>query len=293
MYTHLCVEYADPANQSDSITLKYKLRHNSVVPKWTAKLIQAQEKYPIDDPARFYGFGDQLTQIEYALARINQCIEIINSHREIIYRRMSNINDYDTLNYLHNIFEVYHGLLDQQTHEFYLSASDEVRKALADLNIAVHRCESAARVNEARHVVTYFGLPKTDQLDLSDYNCFTDQYTAGTVYLNYVEIGKTIENLATDNDHYISDDAFKPFRYYSADFLILFTDSDIARITYKRELIKKYYDDNMEFFTARGLTVDHPYLRLGKIPLADIDSSSIDVLQSLQTRQYVKSVKLI
>ena len=293
MYTHLCVEYADPANQTDTITLKYKLRHNSVVPKWTAKLTQAQEKYPIDDPARFYGFGDTQSQIEYALTRINQCVEIINSHREIIHRRMTDINDHDTLNYLHNIFEVYHGLLDQQTHEFYLSASDEVRKALADLNIAVHRCESAARVNEARHVVTYFGLPKTDQLDLIDYDCFTDQYTAGTVYLNYVEIGKTIENLATDNDHYISDDAFKPFRYFSADFLILFTDSDSDRITARRSLVKKYYDDNMDFFITRELPVDHPYLRPGKIPLADIDSSGEDVLQLLQTRQYVKSVKLI
>lgn len=293
MYSYLCVEYADPVNQSDSITLKYKLRQNSVVPKWIAKLTQAQEKYSIDDPARFYGFGDLQTQIDYALTRINQCVEIINSHRKIIYRQLSDINDQDTLNYLHNIFEVYHGLLDQQTHEFYLSASDEVRKALADLNIAVHRCEGVARIIGARHVVTYFGLPKTDQLELEDYDVFTDQYTAGTVYLNYVEIGKTLENLATDDDHYISDEAFKPFRYYSADFLILFTDSDVARTVSRRELIKKYYDDNMEFFSARGLNFDHPYLRPGKIPLADIDSPDEDVLQLLQTRQYVKSVKLI
>jgi len=293
MYTYLCVEYADPANHSDSIILKYKLCQNSVVPKWIDKLTQAQAKYPIDDPTRFYGFGNIPSQIDYALTKINQCIDIINSHREIIYRRLSDINDADTLNYLHNIFEVYHGLLDQQTHEFYLSAPIKVRTALADLNIAVHRCESAARENEARHVVTYFGLPKTDQLALVDYDCFTDQYIAGTVYLNYVEIGKTLENLAVDNDHYISDEAFKPFRYYSADFLILFTDSNINRVTTKRELMKKYYNSNMDFFTAQGLEFAHPYLRPGKIPLAELDSSSLDVLQLLQTRQYVKSVKLI
>lgn len=293
MFTHLCVEYADPVSLSDSVVLHYKLRTNPIVPKWINKLIQAQEKYSIDDPARFYGFGDKQSQIDYALTKINQCIDIINSHQKIIHRSMIDINDYDTLNYLHNIFEVYHGLLDQQTHEFYLSAPDEVKQALADLNILVHRCESVARPAETRHVVTYFGLPKTEQLQIGDYKFFTDQLTAGTVYLNYVEIGKTLEHLAVDNDHYISDDAFKPFRYYSADFLILFTDSDSDRILEKRDMIKKYYDANIDFFTSKGLYKDHPYLSPGKIPLADLDEPVANVLQLLHTRQYVKSVKLI
>jgi hypothetical protein len=34
------------------------------------------------------------------------------------------------------------------------------------------------------------------------------QIKFGTVYLNYCEIGKTVEDLANDNDKYIGDDAF-------------------------------------------------------------------------------------
>jgi len=292
MYKYLCIEYADPDNLTDSIPIRYRLRDNSVVPKWTSKVIAAQKKYSIDDPKRFYGFDDQQIQISQAIERINSCVDVINSHRPIIERKLTDINDTDTLNYLHHIFEVYHGLLDQQTHEFYLSASTEVQTALADLNVCVHRCESVIQGSVHRHVVTYYGLPKTDCLDIGDYEHFTDVYKFGTVYLNYVEIGKTIEELAIDNDQYIADQAFQPFRRYSADFGVFFADSDFQQVCKKRDLVRDYYLRHSAFFLQQGLYADHPYLRLGKIPLADIDSSQQDVLQLLRTRQYVKSVTI-
>jgi len=292
MYKYLCIEYADPDNLIDSIPIRFRLRDNSVVPKWTDKVIKAQRQYTIDDPGRFYGFEDKQTQIAQALIRINSCIDVINSHRPIVERRLDTVNDTDTLNYLHHIFEVYHGLLDQQTHEFYLTATKEVQQALADLNICVHRCESIAQGSTPRHVVTYFGLPKTDVLDIEDYELFTDIYKFGTVYLNYVEIGKTIEDLAVDNDQYIADEAFQPFTHYSADFGVLYADSDRQQVDQRRTLVRDYYLNNSEFFLQRGLHAEHPYLKIGKIPLADLDSSPDDVLQLLRTRQYVKSVTI-
>ena len=292
MYKYLCIEYADPDNLIDSIPIRFRLRDNSVVPKWTDKLIKAQRQYTIDDPGRFYGFEDKQTQITQALSRINSCIDIINSHEPIVERRLDTVNDTDTLNYLHHIFEVYHGLLDQQTHEFYLTATKEVQQALADLNICVHRCESIAQGSTPRHVVTYFGLPKTDVLDINDYELFTDIYKFGTVYLNYVEIGKTIEDLAVDNDQYIADEAFQPFTHYSADFGVLYADSDGQQVDQRRTLVRDYYLNNSEFFLQRGLYAEHPYLKIGKIPLADLDSPPNNVLQLLRTRQYVKSVTI-
>ena len=293
MFTHLCIEYADASSKLESISLNYRLRSNTVVPKWIAKVQLAQEQYSIDDPARFYGFDSLEIQQQDALKRINKAIDVINSHETIVLRRPNAINDYDTLNYLHHIFEVYHGLLGQQTHAFYLSANDYVRRSLADLNICVHRCESVARGALPRHVVTYYGLPKTDQLEPEDYQLFTDQYQTGTVYLNYVEIGKTLEDLAVDNDHYIADEAFKPFRFYSADFCILFADSDTNQVIAKRELVKQYYTNNINFFRSKGLDLASPYLKLGRIPLADLDCNETDVLQLIKTRQFVKSVKFI
>jgi hypothetical protein len=292
-YSKLCIEYADPSNLLDSITVPFRLQHNSVVQKWINKLVAAQRQYQIDDPARFYGFGSPQDQRNDAISKINKCIDVINNHDRIIDRKLEFVEDSDTLNYLHHVFEVYHGFLDQQNHPYYIAAPSNVRNALADLNILVHRCESIARGSKVRHVVTYYGLPKTDQLAWQDYKHFTDMYTAGTVYLNYVEIGKTLEDLAIDNDSYIADEAFRPFRHYSADFTVQYFNSDCNYVFDKRDLIKKYYLQNSKFFLDRGLYDQHPYLKPGKIPLADIEADVHDVLKLIETRQFVKSVKLI
>jgi hypothetical protein len=286
MFTHLCIEYG----AENPITLKFKLRDNSVVPKWIKKVQLAQLNYSIDDPARFYGFGNKDQQITDALCRINSCIDTINQHRPIIDRRLTSVDDSDTLNYLHHIFEVYHGLLDQQVHEFYITAPDDVKRALSDLNICVHRCEAVARGNIQRHVVTYFGLPKTDVLDEADYQLFDDVYTAGTVYLNYVEIGKTLEELAVDNDAYIFDEAFKPFRHYSADFVVFLANSNLKRVTNKRLLTEEYYQKNEQFFIERGYHREHPHLKSGRIPLADLDTKIDNLVELLSTKQFVNSV---
>ena len=289
MYTHLCITYDHP---TDPLTLKYRLRDNSVVPKWVDKMLLAQQ-YPIDDPGRFYGFGTLAEESNLAVNRINDCIDIINNHKTIIHRRVTDIYDTDILNYLHHIFEVYHGLLDQQSKDFYVAAPQAVKQALADLNICVHRCEAVVKGIAPRHVVTYYGLPKTDKLENEDYNFFTDVFDAGSIYLNYVEIGKTFEDLTLDRDRYISEQAFKPFRYYSADFMVVFQTSSTQVVAERRRQMDAYYKQNSKFFLAQGLGPSHPYLKAGRIPLADIDNPPNNIVQLLSTRQSVKSVILI
>lgn len=286
MFTHLCIKYG----AENPVTLKFKLRDNSVVPKWIEKVQLAQLSYTIDDPSRFYGFGNKDRQEKDALHSINTCIDVINQHHHIIDKHLSTVDDSDTLNYLHHIFEVYHGLLDQQINEFYTTAPDVVKRALSDLNICVHRCESVARGNIPRHVVTYFGLPKTSVLDEADYLLFDDVYTAGTVYLNYTEIGKTLEELAVDNDAYIFDEAFKPFRHYSADFVVFLANSNPKRVTNKRLLTDEYYQKNEQFFSKRGYHRNHPHLKSGRIPLADLDTKIDNLVELLSTKQFVNSV---
>lgn len=287
---HLCIEYANPEDYSDSINVKFKLRDNGIASLWQERVITAQKDYTIDDPQRFYGFGNLEEKRIEALQRINSCIDTINSRRAIINRRLEQINDFDTLNYLHHIFEVYHGLLDQQTNEFYANSDPAVQKALADLNICVHRCESLANTPSIRNVITYFRLPKTKTLLPEHYDLFTDIYEFGTVYLNYVEIGKTLEDLAIDNDQYIGDEAFKPFNFYSADFVVMYSDPNLEKILSTREKMKRYYLENANFFLKKGYHINHPHLRPGRIPLADIDSHGKELVQLLEHRQFVKSV---
>lgn len=294
-FKHLYISYCNPSDPSDSFTLQYKLRSNSVVPKWCQQVQQAQSSYSIDDPQRFYGFGSIEEQIKNAVDLINDCIKTINGFEPIIDRRLEDINDQDTLNYLHHIFEVYHGLLDQQTHDFWQRAPKKIQSALADLNVLVHRCESVQRGAKPRHVVTYYGLPKTQTLDVDDYKYFTDDYQFGTVYLNYVEIGKTLEDLAQDDDQYIADEAFKPFKHYSADFNVKFWNEDRRQLYQKHVSIKYYYDANKKFFDQRGLYWGHHYLQNGSVPLADLQytGSKKELLRQLESHQQVREVILL
>lgn len=180
-------------------------------------------------------------------------------------------------------------MLDQQTHEFWHRASPEVRKALADLNLLVHECEDLRRHATPRHVVTWYGLPKEHFLEIGDYEHFTNEYRFGTVYLNYVEIGKTLEALAQDNDDYIDPKAFQPFRHFSADFFVEFFTRTQEQIVEKCSTINKYYTDHYQFFQDRGLYREHPYLKPGSIALADIEFSG-DAVKEISSRQFVKSV---
>ena len=283
MFTKLHIEYADPADLHDTVMVQYRLRQTGIAQRWVRKVLGAQQQYQIDDPARFYGFGTYEAQVQDALDRINHNITIINLHEQIIWRTLFDVRDQDTLNYLHNVFEVHHGMLDRQGDDDWIALPDSVKLALADLNLCVHRCESVARGAQPRHVVTWYGLPKQDMLDLQDYDQVQYSWGAGTVFLNYAEIGKTLEDLAFDNDQYIAPGAFQPFRHFSADFVVRFYEQTPEQATEKRAIIDAYYRSKKSFFGEW-----HPHYRPGNIAVADI----IDRIpfEALETRQYVKSV---
>lgn len=78
-----------------NLTVYYRLRDNSFVSYWVERLNAAKQRYPIDDPCRFYGIGDN--ELENSINKINSCIQTINSHRHIIKRSVTNPIDVDTV----------------------------------------------------------------------------------------------------------------------------------------------------------------------------------------------------
>ena len=276
--------------QDGDLELKFQIRDTPVAQLWVERM-QARGHYPLDHPDRFYGFGTLAQEQARAVKYIQKCIATINAHQPLIHRPFEYTQD--CLNYLHNIFEQHHGLLDQQTGEYWLGAPDSVRRALAELNLAVHRCESVAFSTNPRFVCTWYGMPKTHRLDPA----LQDQYTVsqvkfGTVYLNYCEIGKTAEDLANDNDKYISDDAFRPFDHYSADFNIQFQDQDL---TERYGKIQKYIDQHLDFFVARGITnVYNTQARPLRLPVADLvnNGNQQQILTQIAERQWVQQVTI-
>lgn len=282
------IEYANPNLLTDTITVDYNLETHNVARKWAASAVLANKKYSIDEPERFYGVDDQDSQEDYALRKINKCIEIINNYSPIVSRKLERINDQDTLNYLHHIFEKYHGLLNQQTSEFWLSAPEEVRVALSRLNTSVHRCEYVQRRYKKNHLVTWYSCPKMLRLQPNELPLFKKLLPAGTIFLSYSQIGKTLEALAEDNDQYISDEAFKPFDYYGPDFGVFLDDVDQEHMADRMVNYQKYYETHQDFFMKRGYTWEELHQRIGWIPLGYIKDRN--QVPDILARPYVKSI---
>ena len=296
MYKKLHVTYSG----EDDLTLTYNINDTSIAQRWAKLLAESIEKYSIDDPERLYGFDTETLERQRAIDAINKCVDTINDYKPgFVERRMTSELIQDDLNYLHHIFEVYHGMLNEP-HEFYLAAPTEVQQALGQLNIEVHRCEAMAEGTVRKmlptHLVTYYDMPRGPEhrlLEDADYEHFTDFYEFGTVYLLYVEIGKTLQDMSIDNDDHIGDEAYKPFRHYASDFVIRYFGTSHETWNNYRKLFRKHYEENQDFYDAR-YNYSHIYNRPGNIPLAKLQThlSPEEVVAEIQKRQFVSNIEL-
>ena len=274
---------------ADSYPLDFAVADNALGRLWLERMA-ARDPYPLDHPGRFYGFDDPATERLRAQEWIQRCCATINSYRPIIEREFEYTQD--CLNYLHHIFEQYHGLLDQQQHEFWQSAPEPVRQALAELNLAVHACEAVQRSQNPRFVCTWFGLPKTRTLNYATIaNCITCTPAWGSVCLNYVEIGKTLEDLALDGDNYIGDDAFQPFLHYSADFVVRMFEEDEWTVRARIQQMEDYYQHHRHYFQQQGwdFTAELMPYRFPVAHLIETEPRS-QIMQHIQQRQHITRV---
>jgi hypothetical protein len=168
------------------------------------------------------------------------------------------------------------------------------------LNIEVHRCEAMAEGTVRKmlptHLVTYYDMPRGPEhrlLEDADYEHFTDFYEFGTVYLLYVEIGKTLQDMSIDNDDHIGDEAYKPFRHYASDFVIRYFGTSHETWNNYRKLFRKHYEENQDFYDAR-YNYSHIYNRPGNIPLAKLQThlSPQQIIEGIRERQHVSKVAL-
>jgi hypothetical protein len=278
---------------NNTLTLEFQLFDSPIAELWVERM-NSRSDYPLDHPDRFYGFNSPEEEVNRAEHYIQSCIDTINAYQVMIERPFTNYQDQDCLNYLHNIFERYHGQLDQQDTEFWNQAPYEVRQALVNLNLAVHRCESIARGTCPRFVCTWYGMSKTLHLPQEHMLKYSTMSTFfGTVYLNYCEIGKTLEDLTVDRDQYISDDMFKPYDFYSADFVVKFWDDTSEEIHTKLNNMQTYYVAHQDFFKKRGYnTFNDPRLLPLRFPVAQLIETMPreQLLQEIKQRQQVSRV---
>ena len=276
--------------QQNPITLKFLVRNSPIAELWLERMEQ-RHTWPLDHPDRFYGFNTLEQEQQRAHEYIQNCIDTINNHQQLIDRPFEWTQD--CLNYLHNIFEIHHGLLDTQSSDYWNTANEEQRKAIAELNLAVHRCETAMKPLRPRFVCTWFGMPKTHTIPEELQGVFGEWLIKfGTVYLNYCEIGKTVEDLANDNDKYIADEAFKPFSHYSADFNVQFHNRDLST-TYGK--VQQYITRHKDFFLAKNITgVYNVKAQPLRLPVADLvyDGNQEELVNQIAQRQWISRIDI-
>jgi hypothetical protein len=291
-YSYLHIELSNNLNLN--LNLKFRLLDNPLTELWLDRM-SYRDQYLLDHPDRFYRFDTLDVEVSRATKMITNCIDVINSYQVIITKSFTNIYDQDCLNYLHNIFEKYHGLLDAQDTDYWNNAPLDVRQSLAELNLAVHRCELlTSSVARPRFVCTWFGLPKTKTLPsgiMKQYGTLSQEF--GNVYINYVEIGKTLADLAHDNDNYIADDAFKPFNFYSADFVVRFYSDSKQQLDDKLQQMEQYFNNHNDFFQSRGYnTFADEKLQPLHLPVAElIETMPRDqLIKEIQQHQCISKV---
>jgi hypothetical protein len=188
------------------------------------------------------------------------------------------------------VFETRHGFLEQENR------SDPVTAVLANLNVAVHRCESVARGNRPRFVCTWYGMPKTKTLTtelMQQHGTLSPAF--GSVCLNYCEIGKTLEDLTQDRDNYISDSAFRPFNHYSSDFNVRMHEETVDYVSDKLVRMQQYYNQHREFFFDQGFTTfQDPRLLPLRFPVAELIETQPreQLINTIRQQQHITQVTL-
>jgi hypothetical protein len=264
-FTQAILRLSNKDSYADVYDLKFDLIQSSFLPKWIDRYLEAKQRQDtISEPWAFYNLNDEWTPeytIEFLNYHIDQCNHVSPGMFE---RKLLDINDQDTLNQIHSVFELYHGKLEEWKNSSLLKNNPKLREHLSHVNQAVHRCESAMS-NRGRIRIVYFDLPKTKQFVESDYQLFTNRVVFGGLYSLYADVGKPIESLAQDQDDHHHD--FVPNLHYSVDCSVKFYDDSGVE---KDRLCQEYLEANWEYFANKGYAKNDPTLTTGSIKIGQL-----------------------
>jgi hypothetical protein len=283
-------------NNHSDYELRFDLLTTSITQKWLKHLnLFIQAGQPWDDIQRFYNFPNTQYTRERVSEHLHHLVNVIDSYAPgVIQKKIGNDISQDDLNYLHHVFEVYHGLYDQQSNnEFFSNAPVQVQNALGDLNIWIHRYETLNSF--PRFVATWKYKPYRDLITDNEFHLFTLHEDWGDLRLNYCEIGKTLYDLWHDNDQHIAPDAFRPQHHMCFDFTVRFSESSKENSQDVEKNIWEYFDKNKEFFQSQGYKKYDPKLSLGSVTMGKLiqTQSKEQVIDMISKHQCLKSIKVL
>ena len=255
-------------DDDQTLDLKFEVLDTAIGQRWLDQVrMFVALGSPFDDRERFYNFPNSKFTRDYCENHVRKLVDIIAPYIPDLATVDLAVFDQDTLNRLHHVFELYHGLYDaQKTNLAFQSLSPQAKSAIADLNIWIHRLETFGQ--DPRFVVTWHTKPCRMPLYPTDLDLMTLEENWGDLRLNYCDIGKTLECLWQDNDQYISEQAFRPMRHFSMDFVVKFSNHGKPYYQTRARQIWQYFDQKQQFFQDLGF--QRSDIQLGSITVAKL-----------------------
>jgi hypothetical protein len=261
------------------VPLFYRVKQTPVAQRWLTYLeTMIKQQGPIEPhvvngrtvAGHFIGFPNTDINRETLAVRINECIDVLNSHAPgAIDMRATPEQGQPELNRLHKYFERYRGQVDDPPPTF-ASAPEYVKRALENFNYLVHDFENVTRKDggdeEQATVsmeVVFLGRTRHRLLD-EDFEQFKIGGQFGEIQAHYCEVGKEILDVYADGDTIVGDDNIRPQRYISADFDCHFGAS------WSEEYVRTYRAKLDPWLRENGYEPADERLSLGRIALATL-----------------------
>lgn len=287
-------------DHNDIHDLRYELFDNSFVRKWIQQFRFSQSRgdqissrdgfYFINDD---WSYANTIDRLNITIYEINRLVpDLIPG----VYMRTDHDAPQDDLNFLHSLFERYHGGIDSwQTDPFWKDKPEELRHYWSDLNNLIHRTEAYRNIqSQPRIKVTWYDTPKVTKLTEEDYNHYEIGSKFGFLYSIYSDVGKDLISLARDNDHHHLD--FVPPTFLSADFQCRFWTDSEEKIKRDKMICDQYFEENKDFFAERGYQKDDPIMKasMGCVPMGKLLGFNNEeaVLKKLSRYSKIQSVHI-
>jgi hypothetical protein len=260
--------YVEFKNDTDELTLEFETYNTPIAQKWADELNAQMLRNPsLKENNRLYQFPDQW-RLEDIVSELKDRADKINSYKFYIPETIDTSINQELLNQLHKYFEEMRGGI-LSPGEYYLSAPDDIKLAIEDYNVLIHRTEdalnAAARgINRPRIVIT-FQDRKRYELEDDDYDHFSLDIKFGEVYINYCEVGKPLWDVFKDNDSLVGDQNIRPLKWYSSDMMIYFFNGGYRN---RIDNFWSWWDKNNTFLSTLGFEKFNKKLALGHIPVA-------------------------
>lgn len=284
-FTKAILRLSNKENHRDTYDLDFDLIESSFLPKWIDRYLLAKQRQDrISEPWAFYNLNNDWSEsatVDFLNYHINACNSLMPG---LFMRTLTDINDQDTLNYIHSVFELHHGKLDEWQNNPLFKENSTLREHLSFINQTVHRCESLGKTKKIR--IVYFDLPKTEKFNNDDYKLFTNEIKFGGLYTLYADVGKNLESLATDNDDHHHD--FVPNLHYSVDCVVRFNNNDGLE---NQKLYNEFLNENWDYFDHKGYVKNDPRLTTGAIQIAQLNYiDQQQILDDLQNYNYIQDL---